>query len=146
MARLLLFLAVFGLGVGCSGGSDDDTKRDRPPKDDSGDTDTDTDADTDTDPPANIATYDGFVHEHAQQYCDALDSCGYLDDRGYATVQACVDDVSGYYNGQACEAYNVATARNCVQGDVDMAADCSSSPSGQEAPACHNVCAPPPAR
>ncbi len=152
MSRLLLLLPLFAC---TSSGDPADTEK--PAKDDSAadtsadtDTDADTDADTDTDTDTDtnsgtpdLSTYTGFVDAHAGAWCASLEACGYLDDKGYADVRACVEATVAFLSAEACRDYQENVANICLREDLRMARACEEFPGGVAARACQEVCTPP---
>lgn len=112
------------------------------------DTDTDTDADTDADAdtdsaqdtdPHDMSSYVEFSIAQATMYCDLLETCGYLDENGYADVAACKADVTAHLSANDCAAYDQAAAMSCIDAERHAALDCSTY-TGGVLPPCMNVC------
>lgn len=145
LALPLLFLSVFA----CDGGEDDKDSG-RPPRDSgdtaadtdtSGDTDTDTDTDTNTDSGA-LATYEDFVTAEARVYCEQLQACEYLDDRGYADLNACVTDQEARLGAIDCPEYNSGAANECISQTMSQSTDCSRWTDMLPPRMCNDVCNP----
>jgi hypothetical protein len=147
MVRLLLLLTLSACSFGVAGDeqkSDDEGGGDDTAADTSGDTDTDTD--TDTDPGADVSTYEAFSTAHAETYCASLESCGFLDEQGYADRAACEAAILDVLGRVPCETYQVAAATNCIQADAQIAANCEGSREGAQPLVCRDVCEATPSR
>lgn len=142
MIHLLLLLPLLGC-TGASNDDDDDDDNDSDADTDAdSDTDADTDADTDTDVP-DLSTFEGFLEQHRVAYCGALETCGYLDDRGYDSRGACATAITDLYTTAGCDSYTQTAAEQCIRGDLAIASACEESRGGLEPLPCRDVCTPP---
>jgi hypothetical protein len=112
------------------------------------DADTDTDTDTDTDPRdsgsvPDLGTFQGFVLAHARMLCTSRETCGYLDDQGYADERACVAGVEAFFDGVSCPDYQQEIGEACISEDRRMSRACDDFAAGAEPRVCGQVCDPP---
>lgn len=145
----VLFFPV-ALGLASCTGADKATDKSGDSSD--ADTDTDTDADTDADAdtdsavdtdPRDMSSYAEFAMAQATIFCDLLETCGYLDENGYADVAACKADVTALLSGNDCAEYSQSAAMSCIDAERRAAADCSTY-TGGVLPPCTSVCGGPP--
>lgn len=136
MKRFLLLATL--LLVACPGADKDDDDDDG---EETGDTDTGGGGDTDSGSGVQgPATWAEFAAAHAEAYCNALETCGFLDEVGFATVQECKDRLNYALGGRECVDYNQENAGLCLEFDVELATSCAAP---GEPPVCTQICAPP---
>lgn len=130
-----LFLSL--LLIGCPG-KDDEEEEDEEAQDDS-DTGTDDSGGGDSDSGSGNgpATYEAFVTEHVAAYCGAMETCGFLDEEGFADTQECIDRLTAAYTRGGCNGYDAAIAGECLAADVDLRQSCTAN---GIPPICNRVC------
>ncbi len=87
-----------------------------------------------------VDTYEQWVVAHARFYCASLETCGYLDEQGFETRQACMEAITTRLSGAACAAYDPEAGERCVLQDRNMATACEQYPDGRPPAVCRNVC------